>query len=385
MNVLFATTDFVENNGPTTGLPKYLLRTSLKLIEWGHNVTVVTCANRTVQYEFYGINVRRVRGYNIKTFGDLYKDELYMCMRNAKLIHNEIERVIQCSKIDIIQYASISGIAYLHDFNIPSVVRLSSYSKMWPLVGQEMLINARTKMEIEAVKKCNAIISPSILVANEVSKDCGRKVDVIETPFVMENKSENFYLYDKYLKGKQYILFFGTIIEYKGICVIKGVAKRMLETYPNLHLVIIGDGDTCLIDRIVSEIGELKGRFFYHSAVGFDTLCPIIKNSYAVILPSLMENFSNACVEAMALGKVVIGTKGASFEQLIDDGVNGLLCEPGNSDSLLNAIHRLMRLTIVERNEIEKNAVKRTNELTPEKVTMQLLKYYEKIIKQFTQ
>ncbi len=380
MNILFATTDFVENNGPTTGLPKYLYRTSLKLMEWGHKITVVTCSNRTVKYEFHGINVHRVRMHYIKALDDVYRNELIHCLRNARIIHDEIVRIVQNEKIDIIQYTSLSGIAYFHDFKIPSIVRLSSYAKMWPLAGKEEIIKARTKIEIEAALKCKSIISPSIVVADEFSKDCGKNVDIIETPFVMENTREDNALYNSILKNKKYILFFGAIIEYKGLCVIADVVSRVLEAYPDLFLVVIGDGNRSLIDNIEKKAGKLADRFIYHSAVGFESLSPIIQNSYAVLLPSLMENFSNACLEAMSLEKIVIGTNGVSFEQLINDNENGFLCEPGNSDSLLEAIHRLMQLNQIEKRNMEKKAAFTTKRLAPEIVTMQLYHYYEDVI-----
>lgn len=385
MHILFATTDFIENNGPTTGLPKYLYRTSLKLIEWGHKVTVVTCSNRTVQYEFFGISVYRVRCYNIKKSGNAYNDEISICIRNAKLIHDEIARIEAKEKIDIIQYTNLAGIAYYHDFHIPAIMRLSSYAKMWPLVSQEGVTKARTEMEVEAARKCNAIVGPSNIVAKEFSKDSGMNVKVIETPFVMESSTTDNSFYNMYLKGKKYLLFFGTIIEYKGLAVLDEVIREILSEYPNLHMVVIGDGNSKLIDNIKNSAGEMKDRFFYHPAIGFETLVPVIKNSLGVILPSLMENFSNACVESMALGKLVIGTDGVSFEQLISDGVNGLLCKPGDSNSLFEAIKRLMELSKLNRACMEKKAIERIERLCPENVTMQLLQYYEQIINDYSE
>ena len=383
MHVLFATTDFVENSGPTTGLPKYLLRTSLKLVEWGNEVTIVTCSNRTVKYELYGINVYRVRGFNIQMSGDAYRNEVGVCLRNAHIIHQTIAQIIQKVKIDIIQYASLSGIAYYHDFNIPSIVRLSSYAKMWPLIDQEEIVKARTEMEIAAAKKCDAIIGPSNVVAIKFAEDIGRRVDVIETPFVMEHITEDYTLYNCLLKDIKYLLFFGYIIEYKGVGVLAECVNNILSRYPYLYLVVIGDGDKRLINEVEINAGEFANRVIYHQAIGFGELVPIIKNAYAVLLPSLMENFSNACVEAMALKKIVIGTNGVSFEQLISDGENGFLCEPGNSQSLLDAIYRLMNLKKSEKSIMEEKAFMRTTKLVPETVTAQLVEYYENVISDY--
>src|ERR1051326_7456438 len=49
--------------------------------------------------------------------------------------------------------------------------------------------------------------------------------------------------------------------------------------------------------------------------------------SASVVLPSLIDNLPNSCLEAMGLGRVVIGTKGTSFEELITDEANGFLIE----------------------------------------------------------
>ena len=61
MHVVFMTTDFIDVEGPTSGLPQYLFRTSRALIGMGNKVSVVACSNRTVEYQFYGINVYKVR------------------------------------------------------------------------------------------------------------------------------------------------------------------------------------------------------------------------------------------------------------------------------------------------------------------------------------
>lgn len=383
MHILFATTNFVEDSGPTQGLPKYLLRTSLKLVEWGHKVTVVTCSNRTVNYEYYGINVYRVREYNIKRVSDEYRDEINICYRRARILHDTIAKIMEREKIDIIQYVSLNGCAYFHDFKVPAIVRLSSYAKIVHYVGQDERVKARIEMELAAAKKCDAIIGPSNVVAKEFSKDIGRKVDIIETPFVKENTEDDYTLYNCLLKEKQYLLFFGTLVEYKGIKVIAEAAYRILSSFPNLHLVIIGDGDISFINEIEQNAREYAERVIYHRAIGFGELAPIIKGAYGVILPSLMENFSNACIEAMSLKKVVIGTDGASFEQLISDGESGLLCEPGDAQSLFEAISRLMYLDEKKKKIMEENAYLRTLDLAPEKVTMQLVNYYEKVISEY--
>jgi glycosyltransferase involved in cell wall biosynthesis len=62
-----------------------------------------------------------------------------------------------------------------------------------------------------------------------------------------------------------------------------------------------------------------------------------------VVLPSLcQEDFPNVTLEAMSLGKPVIGTRLSGIPEQIDDGVTGLIVTPGDVAELAAAIYKLM-------------------------------------------
>ena len=64
-------------------------------------------------------------------------------------------------------------------------------------------------------------------------------------------------------------------------------------------------------------------------------------SDYAV-LPSIeKEDFPNVVLEAMSLGKPVIGTEIAGIPEQIENGISGLVVKPRNSEELENAILRL--------------------------------------------
>lgn len=383
MHIVFITTDFIEKKGPTTGLPKYLLRVSTALIRMGHEVSIITGFNHTVFYEFSGINVYRIRRPAMKQYSERRKNTIAECLRDGQILNQALVELYKKEKIDIVQYTSLRGLAFFHNLPVPAVTRLSSYAKMVTLDGQEIEKEVKAEFERAAVCNSNAIFGPSEVVAREMAADTGIHIDVIESPFVMDDEEEDFSLFNECFAEKKYILFYGTLIKYKGLYVIADAVHSVLDKYQGLHIGIIGNGDTGLIDLIKHNAGKYADRIIYHPAVGFSQLKPVICHAESIMLPSLMENLSNACIECMALGQIVIGTRGASFDQLIDDGQSGFLCEIGDSVSLSQAVDKVMALTTEQKKVICHNAQKRAERLSPDIVVNQLIEYYKKVINDF--
>lgn len=105
-----------------------------------------------------------------------------------------------------------------------------------------------------------------------------------------------------------------------------------------------------------------------------------MRHARALVVPSLVENFPNVCLEAMALGKVVVGTRRSGLEQLIADGVSGILCDPGSPAGLLEAMERAIRLSEEQQENIGRMARERIDALRPEKTVGRLLSFYEEVI-----
>ncbi len=100
----------------------------------------------------------------------------------------------------------------------------------------------------------------------------------------------------------------------------------------------------------------------------------------ACVLPSRVDNLPNSCIEAMSLGNIVIGTYGASFEQLIRNKDNGLLIKRDSSAAFIKAIDWLMNLSENERIAMGKRAADSIIRLSPEKIYDEMITFYKKVI-----
>jgi glycosyltransferase involved in cell wall biosynthesis len=72
----------------------------------------------------------------------------------------------------------------------------------------------------------------------------------------------------------------------------------------------------------------------------------LLQTADLFVCPSLEDNLPNTVMEAMACGLPVIGTNIGGIPDMVEDGVNGCLVNPGDSASLACALRRMLDETI---------------------------------------
>lgn len=384
MRVLFVTTSFLEKGKPASGgLPIYLYRVSKGLQSAGHAPIILTLSTSTKIEYYNGIKVYRIKAKTIFNSPSIYeKIIIYGLSLNCK-----INEIINKESIDIIQFTSLFGIAMFYRGRIPAVMRMSSYAKI--AYGKYDSVNGIEKKilafaEKTASQKVNGIFAPSKVVANAFSKDIQRKVYVIESPFPEEHLIYDERIYQRKLVNQKYILFFGTLLPLKGVLDIADCIPMILRNQRDLKFVFIGNNSSFqeldIKKEIITRCFAYKKNLIFINALGHEQLYPIIKHAECVLLPSHMENFSNACVEAMHLGKIIIATKGTSFEQLIVDNKSGLLALPENPVSLSKKIVQALSMSEEKKEAMEKAAMDRIKLLHPSVTIKKLLDFYLNVL-----
>jgi glycosyltransferase involved in cell wall biosynthesis len=66
----------------------------------------------------------------------------------------------------------------------------------------------------------------------------------------------------------------------------------------------------------------------------------LFREAGATILSSSWENFPHTVVESLAVGTPVLATRTGGVAEVVEDGRNGLLVEPGDAGALAGAIRR---------------------------------------------
>jgi glycosyltransferase involved in cell wall biosynthesis len=132
------------------------------------------------------------------------------------------------------------------------------------------------------------------------------------------------------------------------------------------------------MERIVTELGIQESVEF----LGVRTdVVDLLQQSWAFVLPSRWEGLPSALTEAMACKLPCIAARVSGSEDVIIDGVNGLLVEPEQPVELAHALRRIIEdSNLAQRLAQEAYAtVKRDYQLTT--VTQHFLELYRRLLK----
>lgn len=335
--------------------------------------------------------------YCIGEEADANRREIVSLMK-AKAVRDSIYAIDQEQKVDIVHFSNHGAYSIFMGDRIPYVIRISGFLNI--ILGGASTVSGslqyidnplqvRDRLEIYAMKKANRVFAPSQLIADIGEENLHIKVDMLESPYIMKYETWDKAIVETKLKGKKYILFYGNLRYLKGIHVIADLVRPILAQWPDLYLVLAGIDmeiedemrQPVMASTYVSKRAEeYAHRVLYLGKLSRTELFPVISNAEACLMPSRIENLSNACIEAMALGKIVIASKDASFEQLIIDGENGFLCERDCAESFINTINQMLELPTEEKRKIANKAKATINRLNPDVVYEKFLKYYQAVI-----
>jgi glycosyltransferase involved in cell wall biosynthesis len=116
-----------------------------------------------------------------------------------------------------------------------------------------------------------------------------------------------------------------------------GVALDALRELPDVRLLIAGDGPERA--RLEASAGD---RVEFLGALPRAEVLGLLEAADAAILTSAWENFPHGVVEALAVGTPVIATRTGGVAEVVRDGENGLLVEPGDAAAFAAAVRRYL-------------------------------------------
>jgi glycosyltransferase involved in cell wall biosynthesis len=142
------------------------------------------------------------------------------------------------------------------------------------------------------------------------------------------------------LRGKTIIATAGRLSPEKGHKYLIEAMPRVLANKKDAVLLLFGDGPLRNdLARLAEKVGCADSIHLLGFVPGFSSF---LKDVDLFVLPSLIEGFPNALLEALAAAKPVVATAVGGVPEIVSDGKTGVLISPGDSGLLAAAIINLL-------------------------------------------
>lgn len=138
------------------------------------------------------------------------------------------------------------------------------------------------------------------------------------------------------------------------------ILANILRTHRNVTLTVVGEGSEKVgLQRLAREIG-VSAHVDFVGQIANSAIKRYYQRAHVLISMSQSESFGAVCLEAMASGVVVVGSRVGVFASAIREGINGYAVEPGDYQTAARRIGQLIenssllrRMSIEGRRECE--------------------------------
>jgi glycosyltransferase involved in cell wall biosynthesis len=125
------------------------------------------------------------------------------------------------------------------------------------------------------------------------------------------------------------VIFAGRLTPQKGIAPLFAAAAQVLEQYPKVRYLIIGEPDAPdseqMVQQLLDQYPSLKEKIKLLGKVSRKQLAILYQIADIALVPSVYEPFGYAAVEAMGAAVPVVATRVGGLAEIIEDGKTGLL------------------------------------------------------------
>lgn len=391
MNILFLTKEYKHANLPNSGgTGTFITNLAKLLVKNGHNVNVFCLGTLDSVFIDQGVNIhfkkntlpknhiyKLLKSISKKTVL-LEKFYYYLLKLELKKISKELYKYIKKNNllIDIIETHDFDGISlYLND-KIPYVIRChGSFSIFSNYFGFDVP-KYKLDWEKEAIQKAKNIIT--------ISKYCQKinheLFNLKDSKLIYNGIDSGKFIFDKnIIQIPKSIFFLGNISKEKGADLAFDIFLKILKRHSTTSLHYIGietDFKKKLFETIVNN--NISEKVIFHGYQSSENIIQLLSAASVIIFPSKGETFGISLCESLLLNKIVIASNIPSFNEIIENNVNGFLANSLEEyvyliNTIFNNFQNYVELQTNSRDSIIKN-------FNQEKMLQETLKYYQEII-----
>jgi N,N'-diacetylbacillosaminyl-diphospho-undecaprenol alpha-1,3-N-acetylgalactosaminyltransferase len=332
-------------------LYRFRLPIMKELVKNNHTVYAIS-PKGNVSHKFKEFNIKHI-DYNINR----KSLNLFFEIKNIFNIY----RAVQSENIDILHTFTMKPNIYgsfISFFSkrkvICSITGLGSFYIDTNLKSKIIKFITKTLYKIASIKASYFIFQNEddknfFLNENIITKDKsilirGSGIDTkefnpknIDNEIVKEIKSSL-----KIIKENLVITMIARIIKQKGVLEFIKAIDLIKNKYPQIKAIFIGDSDDGNTFNMNNDL--IKNNKNIHYIPFSNNIKEYLFITDLYVLPSYREGLSMSLLEACSMEKAIVTTNAVGCKDVVDENINGFLCETGNANSLYLAIDKFMKI-----------------------------------------
>ncbi len=178
------------------------------------------------------------------------------------------------------------------------------------------------------------------IALSDAWRDCLAQVVPPDTIDVVENFG--CVMQGPVQRGGKKVLFLGEIGRRKGCFDLPDIVALVAEKIPEVQFVLCGTGEVETLRKAFAARGLVE-RVRFPGWVYGEEKTEMLRSADVFLLPSYAEGMPMAVLDALGAALPVVSTKVGGIPPIVREGENGFLCAPGDTQSLADAIVRLLQ------------------------------------------
>jgi glycosyltransferase involved in cell wall biosynthesis len=244
---------------------------------------------------------------------------------------------------DFVQSASLFGSGlFIKRSHRPHLVFCCDAGDLYARFDRDSSPSRKCQVWLErlAMLRADIAYAHSRFVSDYFRQSFGLDLKVVRPPAFVELQAEALLPWSLPCR---YFLHFGHLKSSKGTAWLAEALPLAWVEEPELTMVWIGRMDRGDWARWSNCWGNQKERIMWLGPQPKSRLYSVLQQAEASVLPSFVDNLPNTAIESLTMGIPVIGTDGASIDELVENGVTGELVPPGDAKGLASALVRVWR------------------------------------------
>ena len=228
------------------------------------------------------------------------------------------------------------------------------------------------------LRNVSIVTTPSQYLGEVIQKTYNIKADRVKTNYNAAEKTTNAPFEAE--KKPHQIAASARLVAWKGVDGIIRAVKTLKDTYPDVHLVVNGDGpERDNLEKLATEL-DVTNHVTFTGNVSRTETWHTRQESEVYVLNSTYEGLPHTALTSFAAGIPMVATDIPGTNEAVYNEESGLLIKPENSDELAAAITKLF-----ENPELQNKIVAGGKKILTEKFSWEvhqsnLLGFFESVL-----